>query len=484
MPSFIKNVSILTFGTVLSQSLTIVTAPILTRLFAPEAFGVLGLFATFAGIIGVFACMQFESAMIIPDMDSEAASIFIVAVLCIISITLITLFFTYLFKDVILHIFNAEALGSYVFLLSPMVFFFGLFQIFNYWHIRIKHFKTLSFVRVINSIFSNLFKLIMGYLGHVSGGILIAAVFVGAIASNTVSMINICKNKNSLFSDAIKRKKLIPVIKKYRRFPQFLVWSVFLIELSHRLPVIFIAAFYSSYELGLFVVVQIILKIPLNTFGNSLALVFFQKAPGMQKDKAALVNAVEKIFSVLVSLSFFPVILLIIFGKDFFSFIFGRSWLEAGIYAQVLSVSIMVDFFFTSVLRLFDILHKQKESLIFDILLCLTISGCMLVGGLLNNIYFTLIYYVIGDSVIRILKVYFIVRIIGFRVKSFFISFAKLIIYTFPFLICLFMMKWLITDNVSLILVLSFFLTICCVVLNLSKIAKISLTQLTEALKD
>ena len=50
-------------------------APVLTRLYGPEAFGFLALFTSITSIIGVVACMRCELAIMLPKTDEEAANL-------------------------------------------------------------------------------------------------------------------------------------------------------------------------------------------------------------------------------------------------------------------------------------------------------------------------------------------------------------------------------------------------------------------------
>ena len=55
--SFAANILKLVLGSTFAQILGILVAPILTRLFAPEAFGLSALFASITGVIGVIASL-------------------------------------------------------------------------------------------------------------------------------------------------------------------------------------------------------------------------------------------------------------------------------------------------------------------------------------------------------------------------------------------------------------------------------------------
>ena len=73
--SFAGDVLKLVSGTTLAQAIGILITPILTRLYAPEAFGTLALFTSITSILSVIACMRYELAIMLPESDEEAANL-------------------------------------------------------------------------------------------------------------------------------------------------------------------------------------------------------------------------------------------------------------------------------------------------------------------------------------------------------------------------------------------------------------------------
>lgn len=55
--------------------LGVLVAPVIARLFAPEAFGVVALFLSIAGIICVVVCLRYELSIMLPKTDEEAANL-------------------------------------------------------------------------------------------------------------------------------------------------------------------------------------------------------------------------------------------------------------------------------------------------------------------------------------------------------------------------------------------------------------------------
>jgi O-antigen/teichoic acid export membrane protein len=87
--SFAGDVLKLVSGTVFAQVLSILASPFLTRLFAPEAYGVLALFTSVTSILGVIVCLRYELS-IMPERDKDAANLLGVSLIFALLISMLT----------------------------------------------------------------------------------------------------------------------------------------------------------------------------------------------------------------------------------------------------------------------------------------------------------------------------------------------------------------------------------------------------------
>src|SRR5215470_3860968 len=71
--AFIRNVSILSGGSALGHLFTLAAAPLLSRLYGPEDFGLLGLFASFLSITSVAVALRYEVSIVSGRDQAEAA---------------------------------------------------------------------------------------------------------------------------------------------------------------------------------------------------------------------------------------------------------------------------------------------------------------------------------------------------------------------------------------------------------------------------
>ena len=184
--SFAGDVLKLVSGTAFAQALAIVVAPVLTRLYGPEAFGTSALFASLAGIIGAVACLRYELAIVLPKTDEEAANLLGVSLVSVVLISLLTVPLVCLGGEPLARWLNAPELGQYLWLVPLVVFLSGVFLALNYWNSRTRRFGRLSIALVSSSTVTASAQLGAGVAGCASGGTLVFANIAGSFVSTLV----------------------------------------------------------------------------------------------------------------------------------------------------------------------------------------------------------------------------------------------------------------------------------------------------------
>src|SRR5699024_6023368 len=95
--TFVRNVFIMATGTAGAQAVTMALSPIVTRLYGPEAFGIMGTFTALTRIIIPVAALTYPIAIVLPKSDKNAKgliklSLYITLIIAAIT-TIILLFF-------------------------------------------------------------------------------------------------------------------------------------------------------------------------------------------------------------------------------------------------------------------------------------------------------------------------------------------------------------------------------------------------------
>ena len=173
-----RNVLKLAGGTAGSQVITVAAAPILTRLYGPESFGVLATFASILALLNVVSSLRYELAIAVPEDDDEAiALVWLCFVLVAIS-TALTALGVALLGDQLASWLDQPALKTLLWLVPVGVLLAGVYQVLSYWAIRRKQFGLLAKTKLNQSITSVTLNLALAPFGSIG-------LLLGQIASTS-----------------------------------------------------------------------------------------------------------------------------------------------------------------------------------------------------------------------------------------------------------------------------------------------------------
>jgi len=461
MSSFAENVFKLLTGNVVAHGLVLIVTPILTRLFAPDAFGVAALFASIASILGAVSCLRYELAIMLPKDDGEAANLLSVSVCFVSIVSMITAFLIYLSDDVILHMLNFPQLKSYLWLIPLAVFATGITLPFRYWQSRNRKFGRISIAQILSSGTSQTSKLIAGVSGYVTGGAIIWGNLLGLMIQFAFLGGRIWQDDRHLFRSSVRWERMIASMRRHKRFPLFSTWSALLNTASTHLPAVILAIYFSPTVVGFFAIGRAALGLPLSLLGRSVAEVFYQKASDVKSHSGDLAKVVEAVFIRLTAFGMFPILMLMVIGKDLFVVVFGAPWSEAGIYVQILAIWIFFQFISSPISMLFSVLEKQRFGLIFNLLLFATRFGSIILGGMTGNIKLTLLLFAnTGAACYCILSLWLLSQA-GIPVKRAVSQWVKYGFYSCPLLMTILLAKWRLGIHGVTVLLLG----LCCLII-------------------
>lgn len=381
---FSKDVLTLVSGTTIALIITTLASPIITRLYGPEAFGLVALFTSITGILGVIVCLRYELAIVLPKSDEEAANIFGLCMLLVVLVSIAIIPPLIIFQQPIMSFLNAPQLGQFFWLIPPTLMISGTFLALNYWNTRTKQFKRLSIARISSSVSSTGTQLGAGFLGYTTGGVLIYANIFGQTLSTSVLGLQIMRDHLSFFKHSISWKGMVEVFRRYSNFPKYDVWSALINTISWQVPVLLLSSFFSTTIVGYYSLGMMMVTLPMSLIGGSIAQVFFQRA-AIAQHEGSLSLIFEDAYTFLIKISLFPLLLLAFIGQYLFVFIFGPSWGQAGYYIQILSVWAVFFFISSPISAILTITGKQKTGLILSSINLITRFVSIVIGGILGS---------------------------------------------------------------------------------------------------
>jgi O-antigen/teichoic acid export membrane protein len=382
--SFKGDVLRLVSGTSVAALITILVTPILTRLYAPEAFGVAALFAAVNGVIGVLVCLRYELSIVLPDTDREAANLLAVSLVFAVLISLSTVPLIWYGGPQLLTWANLQELIPYLWLLPVMLLIYGLFLGLNYWNTRTRHFTRLSIARVTGATSTAAGGLGAGFAGEATGGALITAQVGGQAVATTVLGAQIWRDNGRYILNSLTWREMWAGVKRHRRFPIYSTWTALFNSASLQFAPLVLVSIYGVAVAGFYAITLRVLSIPASLIGGAVGNVFFSRAPQAHRD-GKLPALVESIHGRLGILGIPPMILLLFFGPDLFASVFGEQWHKAGHYAQWMAPWLYLQFQWSPLSTIVSVLELQREALISQVLTLLARVSSLLVCAWLDT---------------------------------------------------------------------------------------------------
>ena len=129
--SFVRNSSLLVGGTLTAQILLVAASPILTRLYSPSDFGLLGVYTSMLAITLLLSSLRFDIAIPLPEEDVEAANLVALSLIIVVLVSLIILVFILVFRNIIAQILGLPLLTGYLFLLPLGTLIGGAYNVLS-----------------------------------------------------------------------------------------------------------------------------------------------------------------------------------------------------------------------------------------------------------------------------------------------------------------------------------------------------------------
>src|SRR5690625_3578842 len=239
---FIRNVVILVSGTAAAQAVSMALSPIITRLYGPEAFGLMGAFMAIVGIVVPIAALTYPIAIVLPKRDQDAKGLIRLSLIITTILSMISLIVLVLFNKQIIDLFNLKEIATYLYLIPLVIIFAGLMQVAEQWLIRTKQFSINARVTFLHSLIINGSKVGIGFLNPVAAVLIVLSAFGNGLRA--AMMIIFAKRSSYQVDTQLKdeKKHLRVLAKEHYDFPLYRAPEVFLNAVSQGLPVLMLTA--------------------------------------------------------------------------------------------------------------------------------------------------------------------------------------------------------------------------------------------------
>lgn len=396
---FSRNVLTLMTGTTVAQVIPIAISPILTRIYTPEDFGVFALFVSLVGFISVISSARYEQAVMLPKKNEDAINIFVLGFILIFCTSIVSGVLIVLFNEHIISLLGNNAISNWLYFIPFTVFFLGLFNLLTNYNNRMKYYKDIANATILKSIVLASVQLIIGFIKSGVMGLVLGQV-VSQFFANMKLLKNVIKDKTLLL--AINKIKIFALAMKYKNFPKYNMPHALVGTISLNLPIYIFTPFFGSAMVGYYSLSLLIIFTPLMILAGSTAKIYNQKVSELYNKKQDTYFFTVDIIKSLLKKILLPFAIFIFFAPDIFELVFGKEWIEAGRYTQILSIYLILNVVVSTVAYIPSLTGLQKKAFLIASLHMILASIVLYIFSLEGNIYYALISLSVINSIVLV----------------------------------------------------------------------------------
>jgi len=354
-------------GSGAAQLFVVISMPVLSRIYAPGDFGILGVFMSTVTISAVFVTGRYETAIPIPDADRDAWGL--------LKLTLYLSFFTQILIYLVLLFWRPGVLQSLSYLkwLIPVgIFIMVVITTTEFWLNRKGQFALVAGSRVAGAVVLSLSQILFGIKGFGMKGLLLGFI-LGLMSTAAINMWKSLKIKPP------GPVSVVELAKSYMRFPKYLLAAQVFNTGANHLPALIIGNCLGTAAAGLYTVGYRAMGV-LDLVATAVSQIFYPRAARQYNSTGECKDLYRKTVSALsiTAMILFPVSFWVL--PDLFAFVLGKEWYQAGELARWLFPMFFMRFVISPVSALFYIASRQhlymyRQVLLFALVLVSLYTG-------------------------------------------------------------------------------------------------------------
>ncbi|MFO7320936.1 MAG: oligosaccharide flippase family protein [Chloroflexota bacterium] len=345
------------------QVLTTLVSPIITRLYTPSDYGIFSAFSSISTILLAINSLRYELAITLPRDDEKAANLLALCLLLVVLSSGVFWAALWLLRDHIGVWTNTPEIAGFLWLMPVTLIGAGSYQALSYWAIRKKSFGVLARTKIVQGVGTVVLRIALGVLQTGAIGLIISQIF-----SLSAGIWSIVSGDYRTLLYSIRWERMVTVAKEYRRFPLISAWSSLLNTAGLQLPTLFMLALYGPVAGGVFALGLRMVQLPAHLVGSSVAQVYLGTASEIKNQapaqlKPLFIRTTRRLFLV----GLVPIVLIVLFGPEVFSLVFGAEWQAAGQYVRLLGPAILIQFVISPISQTMIVLERQDLQLGWDV---------------------------------------------------------------------------------------------------------------------
>lgn len=395
----VKNAGKLLSANVAAQAVALLVYPLLTRIYAPEDFGLLTFFLNIGNLIVLVSTMEYQYAVLLAkEQRHSVAAVQLSALLS--AGWLVVLCLLLPFRSRFAAWFHIEENTDCLWLLPLFVAGGAWWNILNMYLTRRKAFGRLSGYKLANGLLAPLGKLGFGFCGMTSFGLIIATV----TASLCALLLTIGRKLGRWWKRLwqMNSADMREVALQYRKFPLFSLPRALVNTLGIAVPALVLTPVFGLKELGFFSMAVTLAFTPVSLIVNSFQQVLFQKVTEKVHLRQSVLPLLRQV-TLKTLLLVVPFFALLYFPLPWFTgWLLGDTWHVTGEYIRWMLPWLLMVCLNGPICFVADVFMAQGVGLVFECAILLARLAGLLLGVWLQRFDIAIIGYMAGSTIVLV----------------------------------------------------------------------------------
>jgi O-antigen/teichoic acid export membrane protein len=378
--TFAKNVGTLTVGTTIAQLITLVTTPVLSRMFTPADYGLAALFSSVTTITATLVALSYPIRIMLPKAKDEAWHLAVFAVFCSITLGVGMLVSTLVLPSSTFVFLGLSSLERWLGVAISVGVLMALINVVNCWFNRNEQFKYMAALKITQSVIVAASGLLMGLM----------SVNMGLIYAQIIAVVGVFFAFTFFSSIEVKKTTVIELVtaaKKHKSALFHLYPSALLDVVTTQLPVFLITLWFATDMAGQYRMAYSLLALPAGLVGTAISQVFYQRFSTVWPDSKKAQQLLFKTIATLSMLGVVPFAIIFMAGEEIFSFALGEAWAVAGQMSSVLALLAFFSLIHSSTSTTYIVLSMERFFMFLSFPVMLLRVFSLYMGHLNNDLF-------------------------------------------------------------------------------------------------
>ncbi|MCQ4257585.1 lipopolysaccharide biosynthesis protein [Stutzerimonas stutzeri] len=390
----LRNIVTVVSGTAGAQALTLAFMPVITRIYGPEAYGILGTFLSVTMMLIPVAALTYPIAIVLPKRDGDARGLVRLGLAIALSLSIVVALGLLFFGDQLAATLEIEIIQPYLMLIPFVMFCGAALEICQQWLFRTQRFRITASVAVGHSLLFNTMRTVAGLLQSSALVLVCTTALQQALHAAMLGLAILrAKPRVEEHTDEAQQPEpgMLEMARRYNDFPQYRAPVMLINAISQHLPTLVLAAYFGPAAAGFFALCKQALTMPTNLIGKSVADVYYPRISRAIHDREPVAAMLLKATTALGLVGLVPFAIVAVFGPWLFATVFGEQWQVAGEYARWLALAEFAVFISRPSVVAVPALSLQARFLLFEVFstslrLVALFGGAVLLGDALATV--------------------------------------------------------------------------------------------------